>query len=96
MHVEMNALGKYIHDKHMDQTEFADATGVAPSTVSLWVAGQRIPDLNSALAIQRVTKGAIPVEYWEHREPVAPKSKADAGALDDEPTTADPIHSGAR
>lgn len=63
----MNALQAYINE-HFEgsQAAFSRATGLHPSNISLWISGDRRPDLKSAVAIEAATEGEIPVSYWLH------------------------------
>lgn len=58
-------LKTYMERNHLGVTEFARLVGCVPSAVSMWRLGHRIPDLRSAFAIERVTKGAVPAASWD-------------------------------
>lgn len=64
----MTKLASYLHSGSLDtkvtQAEFARMVGADQSTVSQWCNGERRPGLRHALAIERVTHGAIPAAYW--------------------------------
>ncbi len=46
------------------QTELAKLAEISQVTVSLYESAQRTPTVANALALQRVTAGAVPVTVW--------------------------------
>lgn len=60
----MEHLRSYLTDREMSAGDFAADIGVHPSIVYRWLAGDAKPSIENALAIDRVTDGAVPVAAW--------------------------------
>lgn len=60
----MTLLAAWLEKEHLTQRAFAQLLGVTHPIVSMWLSGVRRPGLDSALAIERVTRGAVPAESW--------------------------------
>ena len=69
----MKMLAKYLKQSGLTQSAFAELVGVSGPVVSYWVRGLRVPDRESALAIERVTEGAIPYTAWNGVKAKKPK-----------------------
>ena len=52
-------LKTYLKESGLSLTEFGDLLGVSEHAVRKWVYGQRTPDPENALAIERATGGAV-------------------------------------
>ena len=57
------AFARYLTETKTTQSKIAKALGVREATVSAWKAGGR-PRLHLALALERMTDGAVPVSSW--------------------------------
>lgn len=57
-------LADYLNEHAESQSAFARRAGVSESALSDWLRGRRNPDVTSAVAIERATDGAVPVESW--------------------------------
>ena len=57
------AFARYLTETKTPQSKIAKALGVREATVSAWKAGGR-PRLHLALALERMTDGAVPVSSW--------------------------------
>lgn len=66
----MSKLASYLEQARVSQADFAAALGVKQPTVSRLVNGVQRPSLDLAIAIERVTRGAVPFTSWasEQRE----------------------------
>jgi DNA-binding transcriptional regulator YdaS (Cro superfamily) len=62
-------LGKWLSrvNPPITQADLADKLGVDQTLVSKWLSGHRRPNVDNALAIERLTGGAVPVESWRKR-----------------------------
>lgn len=60
----MNKLKKYIKDNNLTVAIFADKIGKTRQAVHSWVAEKGKPDLESAVIIENVTKGAVKPKDW--------------------------------
>ena len=62
----MTKLAAYLDSTvpKITQSEFGNLVGADQSTVSQWCSGDRRPGIGHALAIDRVTCGKVPIEYW--------------------------------
>jgi DNA-binding transcriptional regulator YdaS (Cro superfamily) len=58
-------LERWLARNEVSQAEFARRTGITQSAISKYISGDRQPMLDEALAIERATHGAVPVEEWE-------------------------------
>lgn len=61
------ALLDYLEKAGIGQNEFAASQGITASTMSRYVSGIVKISLETALEIQKATKGAVPVESWVRR-----------------------------
>jgi len=52
-------LKQYLADNGISLTQFGHSLGVSEHAVRKWVYGQRTPDAQMALAIERLTEGAV-------------------------------------
>ncbi len=64
-------LSQWMKETHVSQTEFADLTGIDQSLLSKYLKHVRRPNVDQALAIERATKGAVPVEEWAKKKRAA-------------------------
>lgn len=48
----------------LTQSDLATRLGVSGATLSDWEAGKKTPRIESAVRIERVTEGAVPVGAW--------------------------------
>lgn len=68
----MLGMGKDLLRKHIDdnfegvQSAFALHAGVSNASLSSWLSGKSIPDVPSALVLQRVA--GVPVEAWDRTD----------------------------
>lgn len=60
----MDRLTKHLEGMGISQRVFAARIGCSPSHLSDILSGRRAPSLSLALAIQRETSGAVPVDVW--------------------------------
>ena len=58
-------LAEYLDESKRTHEELARAVGCNTSSVTRWVGGDRVPAVWYAVAIQRATKGAVPVTVWQ-------------------------------
>jgi transcriptional regulator with XRE-family HTH domain len=63
-----NPLRRYIKDGHATRKQVAEAAGLEFSYVCRLVSGSRRPGLETAMAIERATRGAVRLEAWATRE----------------------------
>lgn len=61
----MHTLSDYLRENRIRQCDFAAELGVTQATVSRIVRRVKLPSLELAFAIQRATKGAVPVSSWD-------------------------------
>ena len=57
-------LFEYMIAKEVSQASLAKRIGVSQPTLSRYISGDVIPSVVTALEIQKVTKGDVPVEAW--------------------------------
>jgi transcriptional regulator with XRE-family HTH domain len=57
-------LAKWRKQEGKSQTLCAEAVGVRQVTWSEWEAGKKNPQIASAVAIEKLTDGAVPVLSW--------------------------------
>jgi transcriptional regulator with XRE-family HTH domain len=50
------------------QAKVAQAVQTSPEAVGQWENGQRTPSFESAVLLELVSEGALPVEGWGHHE----------------------------
>ncbi len=62
----MNILSSYLKQSGIRQSDFADAVGVGQAMVSKLARGFARPSLELALAIERASRGEVPVSSWVH------------------------------
>jgi transcriptional regulator with XRE-family HTH domain len=79
-----NPLQKYKTDHGMTDDELGRAFGIAREQVCRFRLGQRRPNLEDAVAIERATNGEIPAEAWVTIEPVAEDSDVHPNDLSEE------------
>ncbi len=70
MEKKQTKLKTHLEATGIKQAALADMVGVSKGYMSLIINGKRGPRLKVALAIQRATLGAVPVEAWEDRDGV--------------------------
>ena len=68
----MNQLSQYLTREGVTQSAFAERLGLTQATVSRLASGLLRPRLDTALAIERITAGAVPVESWAQQEGASP------------------------
>jgi len=57
-------LSKWMESKGWKQADIVRATGVDDSLFSRWLSGDRGPSLRSAVLLEKLTHGEVPVESW--------------------------------
>lgn len=57
-------LEKFLHDHQITEAAFAAQLGVSQVTVHRYVKGQRFPDKDTILRIERITEGKVPPAAW--------------------------------
>lgn len=57
-------LAKHLKAKRQTQAEFVEAHGLSSSLLSMWLSRKRRPGLESAVALEKATEGAVPVASW--------------------------------
>lgn len=56
-------------EKHgVTQARLSELTGIQQPLISKYLRGSQRPQLDNALAIERATEGAVPVEEWERQK----------------------------
>lgn len=58
-------LERWLKRKKISQNQFAEKSGISQSLLSKYIRRTRRPNVDQALAIERATDGAVPVEEWE-------------------------------
>jgi DNA-binding transcriptional regulator YdaS (Cro superfamily) len=58
------ALARYLADSGESCESLAKKIGVSKSTISRWATGKRAPPVVEAIALERTTRGAVPVGSW--------------------------------
>lgn len=61
---DMENLAAYLVSEKISQRDFALSIGINHSVVSRFLSGKARPSLSTALTIERVTGGAVPVASW--------------------------------
>lgn len=61
----MQTLAEYLDSTGTSQRAFAALVPVDPSVLSRYLSKRAKPGLSTALRIQRLTSGAVPVEVWD-------------------------------
>lgn len=61
-------LRSYLAREQLSAADIAPRLGVHMSVVYRWIKGETTPSVDSALAIERLTNGAVPVESWASPE----------------------------
>ncbi len=59
------SLVNYCNDRGMTIQDFCDEHGFCPCAVSRWGSRKRRPSLRKAVALERVTEGAVLARDWE-------------------------------
>lgn len=57
-------LFEYMITKEVSQASLAKRIGVSQPTLSRYISGDVLPNVVTALEIQKVTQGEVPVEAW--------------------------------
>lgn len=57
-------LEKYMQVNKITQSQLSRMMGCVPSTIYGWLLNRRVPRLNSARRLAKVSKGAVPVSTW--------------------------------
>lgn len=60
----MEILKAWMQASGMGQAELARAVGTTRQAVNSWCIGRVTPGLYYSLAIQTLSKGAVPIETW--------------------------------
>lgn len=60
----MDRLSQHLRDNDLSQRVFAEMIGCSASYLSEIISGRKQPGLGLAVAIERETFGAVPVEVW--------------------------------
>ncbi len=64
-------LETYLSERDMKPSAFAAEIGVAPSTITRILRGERSPGLDLVMRILRATDGKVSVEDWYNAETAA-------------------------
>ncbi|MBN7759475.1 helix-turn-helix transcriptional regulator [Nitratireductor aquimarinus] len=64
-------LETYLSERDMKPSAFAVEIGVAPSTITRILRGERSPGLDLVMRILRATDGKVSVEDWYNAETAA-------------------------
>lgn len=64
METGSQALAGWREGNGVSQGRVASSLGVTQATVAGWEAGHRRPELHTALALEDLTEGDVPVESW--------------------------------
>lgn len=59
-----NALSKWIDAAKLSREAVAKSVEITKASLDRYCRGERIPTLGAALAIEKVTNGAIPARSW--------------------------------
>ena len=62
--LDMEKLTEHLAAFKISRRDFAQAIGVHESVLSRFINGHARPGLDSAVAIERVTGGAVPASSW--------------------------------
>lgn len=62
-------LAEYMNKRELTQVQVGEAIGVPQSMVSRWLSGEKRPNLNHAIAIERWTRGKVPATSWLGGQP---------------------------
>lgn len=62
------------------QTELSAETGIPQALLSKYVVGRQRPHIDNAVAIERATKGKVPVEQWVGWKPAKRLSRKRSAA----------------
>lgn len=68
------ALKRALAGVEMSQTELERKLGVRAGTASRWLSGDRIPDVHSAVELERLL--GVPVALWAHDKAVQREASA--------------------
>jgi transcriptional regulator with XRE-family HTH domain len=60
-------LAEWMSKTGATQVELSEATGIQQPLISKYLRKKQRPNVDNALAIERATKGAVPVETWERK-----------------------------
>ena len=60
----MEPLARYLQEKGLSQVDFGNLIGTSGVAVCRWLSGLRRPTVRLAVAIEKATAGAVPVEAW--------------------------------
>lgn len=74
------ALSAWRKSAGKSQTECAETLGVRQATWSEWEAGHRSPRIKHALAIAKMSGGAVPIEVWSGVEEAVPANETEEEA----------------
>jgi DNA-binding transcriptional regulator YdaS (Cro superfamily) len=75
----MNKLQLYLETNNVARRDFADLIGVDQSVLSRFCRSLARPGLDKAVAIERLTDGAVPASSWVHApdpSPLPPPNEA--------------------
>lgn len=61
-------LRRFLEREKLSQAAFAQAAGLAESTISNVLSGARGVGLDVAIAIEKATKGGVPAQSWRKRK----------------------------
>lgn len=65
-------LTRWLAATRTRQADVARGVGRSEPSVYFWIAGKSVPDTSSAVALEKFTRGAVPVEAWTRK----PKGRA--------------------
>lgn len=60
----MNKLAAYLSSTGLSQKQFADLANLHPSVVSKFLTGKVKPSLETAVSIERITRGKVKASSW--------------------------------
>ena len=62
--LKRSKLGVWVDEHGWSRQQLADELGIAFGTATRLCSGARRPSLETAIQIEDLTKGAVPVRYW--------------------------------
>lgn len=66
-------LRKALHDRDMKLAELERAINIANGTVCRWLSAEKRPDLDSAVAVEKLL--GVPVDSWAEERPKRKKKR---------------------
>jgi transcriptional regulator with XRE-family HTH domain len=69
MQTPIERLREWMQGQGHTQATFSTASGFSDALVSMWLSGHRRPSLASAVRLEALTGGSIPVAAWLSQPP---------------------------